>query len=643
MSIRHFLGGEDGHSSRDTAHDIREHLLPSHNAEHAHPAIPAKRVTKVALRLKYLIEAAVPFELKESQITRPHSQIITKEVVALAARAGGDEDRACVVYCLLVCLRWFKRQAKLELFDADLNILRAESCQVIAKRIIEDSEDQDYLFSEVLLQRFSILRNGVESTPSNVIERAVDLHATRVIGSSGYQKCIGYLWKGWLAQDLDNPTHFCGYKNVANKSYWAHFDHDRIRAPKFQNAFQVLISFIYLGLYTAAINTINPSGDLDIVEGLLYVFTLSFIADEFTKFWKVGRFYLSFWNTFNLTLYAALTVSFSLRVLAFTKPVDSAERAHWDEVSYYWLAFVAPMFWARMLLYLDTIQFFGAMLVVLKVMMMESLIFFALLVVIIIGFLQGFVGLDSAEDHKIDTTFFILESMVKAILQSPEFDGFGDFAHPYGIILYYLFTFVVMVILLNILIALYNSAYTDITENAVDEYLALFAAKTLQFVRAPDENVFLPPFNLIEIFGLILPFEWWLPKSTYMRLNDCVMLVLYTPLLLIIAWIETREARNVSSNRARGEQDDEAVEEWEEMQGEIDVLSDGWEADVKDVVPDPADEATIAGVRAQVEALAAFIRSASGVDDSEVGSEEYVREEAYSRGEADSVTSSMAE
>lgn len=54
--------------------------------------------------------------------------------------------------------------------------------------------------------------------------------------------------------------------------------------------------------------------------------------------------------------------------------------------------------------------------------------FFALLIVIIIGFLQGFVGLDSAEDHKVDTTFFILESMVKAILQSPEFDGFGDFA-----------------------------------------------------------------------------------------------------------------------------------------------------------------------------------------------------------------------
>jgi hypothetical protein len=44
---------------------------------------------------------------------------------------------------------------------------------------------------------------------------------------------------------------------------------------------------------------------------------------------------------------------------------------------------------------------------------------------------------------------------------------------PFGIILYYVFTFVVMVILLNILIALYNSAYEDITENALDEYMAL--------------------------------------------------------------------------------------------------------------------------------------------------------------------------
>lgn len=74
------------------------------------------------------------------------------------------------------------------MYDADLNILRAEACQVIAKRIIEECEDQDYLFQEMLLQRFSILRNGEESTPANAVERAIDLHATRIIGSSGFQK-----------------------------------------------------------------------------------------------------------------------------------------------------------------------------------------------------------------------------------------------------------------------------------------------------------------------------------------------------------------------------------------------------------------------------------------------------------------------
>jgi hypothetical protein len=106
---------------------------------------------------------------------------------------------------------------------------------------------------------------------------------------------------------------------------------------------------------------------------------------------KVGRFYLSFWNVFNLTLYALLTVSFVFRVVALTHPSDSDERISYNILSYNFLASVAPMIWSRMLLYLDSIRFFGAMLVVLKVMMMESIIFFALLLVVIIGFAQGFI------------------------------------------------------------------------------------------------------------------------------------------------------------------------------------------------------------------------------------------------------------
>jgi hypothetical protein len=127
--------------------------------------------------------------------------------------------------------------------------------------------------------------------------------------------------------------------------------------------------------------------------------------------------------------------------------------------------------------------------------------------VVFIGFLQAFMVLKHIDGNASITTF-ILQAMANSVMQSPEFDGFDDYAHPFGLILYYIFTFVVMVILLNVLIALYNSAYEDITGNATDEYMALFASKTMQFVRAPDENVFIAPFNLIELFFLILPFEW---------------------------------------------------------------------------------------------------------------------------------------
>lgn len=246
----------------------------------------------------------------------------------------------------------------------------------------------------------------------------------------------------------------------------------------------------------------------------------------------------------------------------------------------------------RLLLYLDSIRFFGAMLVVIKVMMKESLIFFALLFVIIIGFLQAFIGMDMA-DSNVDSATFILQAMANAVMQSPDFSGFDNFAPPFGIILYYIFTFLIMVVLLNILIALYNSAYEDITDNAIDEYLALFSQKTMQFVRAPDENVFIAPTNLIEIFFLILPCEWWMPRKQYAKLNDYVMAVVYSPLLLIAAWFEQRSAIKVKGNRQRGDDDDGTVEEWEQLDGEVDFAGEGWEKRVKSVVPDvESDEAT---------------------------------------------------
>ncbi|KAL1857167.1 Calcium channel yvc1 [Paecilomyces lecythidis] len=589
-------GGTEG-----TPHHIRDEsrrLLPAYINDEIPPALPSKEVTKVALRLKHQIEQVIPCELDEDLITKPNSRVITKDVIQTAREAGGDEYRACVVYCLLVCLRWFKMQGSAELWDSELYECRAVACEVIAKQIIESEQDQAYLLLNVLLKRYSIVRGEEETAPANVVERAVDLHALRVIGSSGYQKCIKYLWHGWIWQDENDPTNFVEYEKRNNTNYWAHLDPDRMRAPIYQNACQIFFSLLYLALYTGVINTVNPSGDLDVVECILYTMTLAFICDEVAKFWKIGRYYFGFWNAFNSTLYALLAVSFFLRVVALSHSASDTDetRRKFNELSYNFLAFSAPMFWMRLMLYLDTFRFFGAMMVVLKVMMKESLIFFALLFFVLIGFLQAFMGMDQA-DLGVPVTKLIIQGMANSIMQSPEFETFEDFAFPFGIILYYLFNFVVMVLLLNILIALYNSAYEDVSGNAIDEYLGLFSQKTMGFVRAPDENVFIPPFNLVEIIFLIVPFEWWLPRETYQRLNNYVMATLYAPLLVLIAFAEKREAHRICANRRRGEEDDDVSQEWEEAARAVDYDNDEWERQVSLTTPNVAVDTSVLEIR----------------------------------------------
>jgi hypothetical protein len=110
-------------------------VLPDHRDDGIPSAIDPVEVTKVALRLKYLIDECIPCELEEGLITKPRSRIVTPKVLKAAKEAAGEEYGACVVYCLLVNVRWFKRQAKLEIWDADLHNLRAVAAETIAKRM----------------------------------------------------------------------------------------------------------------------------------------------------------------------------------------------------------------------------------------------------------------------------------------------------------------------------------------------------------------------------------------------------------------------------------------------------------------------------------------------------------------------------
>lgn len=244
----------------------------------------------------------------------------------------------------------------------------------------------------------------------------------------------------------DESLQFSPASHLHKSDFLAHLRLSRANVPRYQNAFQLLLSVIFLGLYTATVNTANDDGYFDAAEALLFLFTLGYLCDEFSKVFKVGKSYIGFWNTVSLSLYTVFVGAFITRMVAFGYQ-NADKRLHLVVISYRILSAASPLIWVRMLLYLDIYRFFGVLTIVTQEMLKESLVFVALLAVIVVGFLQAFLGFDSA-DGRLDVAVRILNSVVQSTLGSPTFELYeGSFA----LVLYYLFSFIISVVLLNIL------------------------------------------------------------------------------------------------------------------------------------------------------------------------------------------------
>ena len=86
-------------------------------------------------------------------------------------------------------------------------------------------------------------------------------------------------------------------------------------------------------------------------------------------------------------------------------------------------------------------------------------------------------------------------------------------------------------------------------------------------------------------------------KKAYERLNDIVMAIIYSPLLLVSAYFEVRKAREIRINRARGDEDDDTIEEWEQMTSHLDFEADGWSKRVESAKSNLDVDPAVAEVR----------------------------------------------
>lgn len=547
-----------------------------------------RQILRIAINLKYLIDRCVTREESEELVMKQDSKIVDDTFVNLAYDAcGGDKNdsrsyrkyQAVLVYALLNVSSWYQEISEGHVTQSPLNMTRFVVSQRLCQLIIDREEKHDlyFLFGHLMLRRYSIHEIDDDSEPANVLELATDLHYTAVISTPGYQRCLRWLWNGWIIQCPGNPNQYIIDKVVSSTDIWDHFTPSRIKTPAYQNILNTLFSIIFLALYTIVING-NNTGKVEPLgkwEVMFYLFTFGNVMDELVKIYYIGYAYFQFWNCFNDSLYILISVSMVFRLISIFASTTEEIRYSYDLLSYRLLSCASPLAWSRLLLYLESQKFIGIMTIVVKHMMKESFIFFFLLTLFLLGFLQGFIGLDLS-DGELDITWSIINNLLFTIIGAGDISVFEHFASPYAGVLFYCYSFIISVILLNILIALYSNAYQTVVDNADDEYMCLMSQKTLRFIRAPDEDVYVPPLNVIEI--TTFPLLSLLSEKYRTPLKTVIMTIIYSPILLICSVVEVKMARRIKYNRLRGLPDDS---------NQVDTiwdLTDGYVEDAKNII-----------------------------------------------------------
>ncbi|KAF9443331.1 calcium activated cation channel [Macrolepiota fuliginosa MF-IS2] len=506
-------------------------------------------ITKLVRRLRALTLTLLPVEVDPDSINDPTSRIITPQVINAYQRAAGDFGDA-LPYCLLRACAEFMWDANHNPADYGENYGRAIACEVLARRIAH-LFPRDKL-TEVMATRYQHLQvDGDVSETSSALEMAIDQHCTIFLSSTEAQEVVDALWSGQLIQ-VNNKHHdidYVPYSQTREHTFLSRIDASRLSVPRYQNIFRIIIWLFFLVVYSQAVreplDKINLTHrSFDAWEIVLYLMALSFTLEDLLKLFKLLRLVtwwraFSFWNSIALITDSLLIVAFTFRVLGM-QTTDEDAGAYWRLYSFQILSCVAPFIWMKLLTVFDGYKYIGTMQICVARMLKESGIFFALLSVLAIGFAQGLFALDAA-DGTIESPLTVVNVLVQALLQSPNYEKFST--SPIGLLLYYFWNTVTAIVLLNVLISLFSSAYSDVVDNAEAQYLAFFAGKTVGMIRAPDSYVYIAPFNVIEAV-FVVPFELFpyfhLSEKNYAKLNRYVMsFIFFIPLTLIALYEST--------------------------------------------------------------------------------------------------------
>lgn len=516
-----------------------------------HPAI----VSALIRRVRSLVTRLIDHDIDEKRITGSEG-LIDAKVISAFHELGGDFGDA-VPYALLETRKMFERDVEKEPLDHGLNKKRAVACEVLVERLVShiqrsavEKGSPSARYHLCLTKKFRRYESDGDVTiPTSALEAAIDQNCVPVLASIEARRATQAIWEGSLVQKYSQHgyTYFVPYDRKDDGAFLSHLHPSRLGVPKYSYVTNIVLWIFFLAVFTVQTRTLKS---FDVFEGILWVMAAGYIVEDAARWTKIGGLgAIEFWSIMDIFTDGLLLLSFCFRVASFV--AHGKKHDTYQLRAFQFLACVAPLIWIQLLKVADGFVYFGTLTVIILRMFKESAIFFTLLTLVMIGFGHGFLALDAADESRVDNVVVkIIDVLTQSLLGGADFELTSEdaFGYPYGHILYYAYCFVTAVILLNILIAFFGTAYSDVVDSADQVYAAFFCQKVIAMVRAPDQFVYLPPFNLLEAL-VIAPLEWLVSHETYAKINYTVQSVLFAPPLMCIAFYESRAARNGASIR----------------------------------------------------------------------------------------------
>eukprot|EP00741_Cyanophora_paradoxa_P012622 tig00020614_g12195.t1 len=424
------------------AEELDSALTPAQ--KESDPLLAPEDVTAEA---EFILKMCVAKIVEPLDLRRAHFERLPAFHDIVGAVKGKRFGKRSVFASLLACSQCHEKESQEHVLRLVWHA-RARACELLALRLMDDYDLVD-LCSRVLVRTY---RYDAGERSSSAIEQVVLLGLLDIVADPRVEACIKEMWHGHVLMASEKDA------QLVHRALGA-LDLSLLRVPQYQYFIETGILLSFILLYTWVIN--SRSMPLTGQEVCMYLFVLAYVLDDgATAIRRPGMYFLSLWNWFEIVTYAVFAGAFCLRVasLAASEP---AERERLMDLSFDVLAVNAVVLWMRVLNVLSNVEFFGALLVILRHMIRDAALFFSIMALVLMGFTQAFHSLYQSTASTVGHASYleIFSMLFRALTAEAPFFEEAEAANPFfGRLLAAAFGVLALVVLLSLLVALLNRA-----------------------------------------------------------------------------------------------------------------------------------------------------------------------------------------